>query len=104
MGTGSASSSAAEADNTLSLTSAWGIYAGAIGLMALTIGFFANFSFLVYIAIGVYMSRGVMRRLIEWHPMYDTLYNVTSAKLWMVGLWPLQMLMLLFRLTVNRAL
>jgi hypothetical protein len=32
------------------------------------------------------------------------LYNVTSAKLWMVVLWPIHMGSLLFRLTVNKAL
>jgi energy-converting hydrogenase Eha subunit E len=76
----------------MGLMTAWGSYAGA--LLAL----------FVYIAIGVVMSRVVMRRMVQWHPMYDTLYNVTSAKLGMVALWPLQMGSLLFRLTVNKVL
>ena len=54
--------------------------------------------------MGIYMTRSVMRRLIEWHPQYSTLHNVAGAKLGMVFLWPLQMLSLLFKLSINRLL
>ena len=54
--------------------------------------------------MGIYMTRTVMRRLIEWHPQYSTLHNVAGAKLSMVFLWPIQMLSLLFKLSVNRLL
>lgn len=88
----------------LGLMTAWGCYAAALLAMFLTVKLFGAVGFYLYIVIGIAMSRVMMRRLIQWHPMYDTLYNVTSAKLWMAVLWPLQMGSLLFRLTVNKVL
>ena len=90
--------------DNLKLSTAWAIYSAAIFVFVLfiftipvLIGFF-------YIPTGIYMTRYIMGRLIEWHPNYSTLYNVTSAKLQMVVLWPINMLFLLLRLTVNRVL
>ncbi len=88
----------------MGLMTAWGWYAGALLAMVLTVKLFGELGFYLYIGIGIAMSRVVMRQLVQWHPMYDTLYNVTSAKLWMAVLWPLQMGSLLFRLTVNKVL
>ena len=52
----------------------------------------ASFLFLmalvVYFPIGVYLNRNVLRRVIEWHPMYNTLENVTQSKMKFFGLWP----------------
>ena len=50
------------------------------------------------------MTRIVMRGLIEWHPNYNTLHNVVSAKLSMFVLWPIQMPALLFKLMVNKVM
>jgi uncharacterized protein (DUF983 family) len=88
----------------MGLMTAWGSYAGALLAMTMAVKLSSELALFVYIAIGVVMSRVVMRRMVQWHPMYDTLYNVTSAKLGMVALWPLQMGSLLFRLTVNKVL
>jgi hypothetical protein len=59
---------------------------------------------LVYLACGFVMTRYVMRGVMEFHPVYNTVANVFSAKIWMFLLWPLSMLILLFKLTVNSAL
>lgn len=91
-------------DAGMGLMTAWGCFAGALLTLVLTSKLSGELGFFVYIAIGIAMSRVVMRRLVQWHPTYDTLYNVTSAKLWMAVLWPLQMGSLLFRLTVNKVL
>lgn len=58
----------------------------------------------VYVVTGFVMTRVVMRGLIEWHPNYNTLHNVVSAKLSMFVLWPIQMPALLFKLMVNRVM
>lgn len=59
---------------------------------------------LVYLACGFVMTRYVMRGVMEFHPVYSTVANVFSAKIWMFLLWPLSMFMLLFKLTVNSTL
>lgn len=97
---------AAEMTGTqMGLGMAWGIYAASIafmwGLVALQ---WFGFAFTAYLVIGFVMTRIVMRNLIEWHPIYNTVGNVFSAKVWMFLLWPLRMLILLFQLTTNRVL
>ena len=67
-------------------------------------GVFANLAFLAYFGSGIYLGRAVLRRIIEWHPTYSTLYNVTSAKLWMFFLWPAQYFFLFMRLGINKVL
>lgn len=89
----------------LSLGAAWAIWAGAAGVMTLlvTLQLFL-IAFHVYLVLGFVMTRIVMRRLIEFHPAYNTLDVVFSAKVRMFFLWPLSMLNLLIRLSVSRAL
>lgn len=41
-----------------------------------------SFAVLAYLGCGFYLSRAVLSRVVEWHPVYNTLENVTSAKLW----------------------
>ena len=59
---------------------------------------------LVYFAAGFVMTRYVMRGIMDFHPVYNTIGNVFSAKVSMFLLWPLSMLLLLFKLSVNAAL
>lgn len=61
-------------------------------------------AFFFYIGAGIYLNRGVLRKLIEWHPMYNTLYNVTSTKLKFFLFWPLTYFFLFMRLGVNKVL
>ena len=84
---------------------AWGVWAGAIGLMWALIALqWLNAAVWAYLGLGFVMTRIAMRRLIEFHPMHNTLANVVSAKLWMFFAWPLRMLMLLLHLSINKAL
>src|SRR5699024_2280747 len=46
----------------------------------------------------------VLRKVIEWHPMYNTLGNVTSDKLKFFFLWPITYFLLFIRLGVNKVL
>lgn len=81
-----------------------------IGIFALLIflgkyiDVFSLLAILFYPAAGVYLNRSVLRRLITWHPMYNTLYNVTSEKLKFMLLWPIMYLFLFVRLGINKAI
>lgn len=57
-----------------------------------------------YFLIGIFLSVVVLRRLIEWHPMYDTLDNVSSAKLYTIAFWPISYPILFFKLFVAKHL
>ncbi|MDO8767379.1 MAG: zinc ribbon domain-containing protein [Burkholderiaceae bacterium] len=89
---------------SFTLLQGWGYYAASCVSLGVLIWFIPSIGVLGYLAIGVFMSRFVMRRLVEWHPQYNTLNNVVSAKIWMVILWPLRMLILLVQLSVNHVL
>lgn len=89
---------------SLTVVQGWGYYA-ASGLGVAALFWLApSAGVLGYLAIGVFMSRFVMRRLVQWHPQYNTLHNVVSAKFWMVLAWPLRMLVLLLQLSANHLL
>lgn len=77
-----------------------------IGMLVLSVymSVLAGLSVLFYIAAGFYLNRSVLPRLIEWHPMYNTLANVTSEKLKLFLAWPLTYLMLFMKLGVNKLL
>ena len=66
--------------------------------------FFGSLAFFGYFAAGLYLNRGVLRKIIVWHPMYNTLYNVTSEKLKFFFLWPISYFFLFVRLGINRAI
>lgn len=89
---------------TLTLLQGWGCFYAGLVIMGISAWIGFRMGAIMYLAIGIFMSRFVMRRLIEWHPNYNTLYNVVSAKIWMVLLWPVRMLMLLLQLTANKVL
>jgi hypothetical protein len=61
-------------------------------------------AFVVYGAIGVFLNRRVLRRLIHWHPVYNTISNVSGGKLQMLLAWPLAYPLLFFRLGVMKYL
>lgn len=84
---------------------AWLVYLAALGLWlgALSLSW-GGVAVIVYLAAGFVMTRVVMRGLIEFHPVHNTIANVFSAKIWMFLLWPIQMLVLLLKLSVNRVL
>lgn len=87
----------------------WGACLGAFILLvaiasSFSSGFFGGLAFFFYMGAGFYLSRAVLRKIIEWHPMYNTLYNVTSDKLKFFFLWPTMYLFLFIRLGINKVL
>ena len=60
--------------------------------------------FFTYCGCGIYLNRTVLRKLVKWHPMYNTIGNVSNAKLSKAVLWPTSYFMLFFRLGVNKVL
>lgn len=97
--------STAAQDGGMTLRKAWAIYAASL----LVIAGLASLEWVgavigTYLALGFVMTRIVMGGLIEWHPVYNTLANVFSAKVGMFFLWPIRMFILLFQISVNRAL
>lgn len=58
----------------------------------------------LYLVIGIVFSRILLRRLIEWHPVYNTLQGVANSKLKMALFWPLTYPLLFIRLVVVRYL
>jgi hypothetical protein len=65
---------------------------------------FGYLAFFFYIGSGVYLNRSVLRKIVEWHPMYNTLYNVTSSKMKFFLFWPVTYLFLFMRLGINKIL
>ena len=57
-----------------------------------------------YFAFGFYLNRVVLRGLIEWHPIYNYVENVSMAKLSYFLLWPLRYPVLFFQLAVDKLL
>lgn len=98
-------------DSSMSLRKGIGIYtaflASFIILVNLSIAitwFPGSVAFFSYLIFGFLLNRIVLRGLIEWHPMYNTLQNVSSAKLSSFFLWPISYAGLFFRLAVNKVL
>lgn len=94
-----------ESSSGMSLGTAWMIYGVAVVVLLCTFVLPVGPAFLpIYLVTGFVMTRFVMRGIMEFHPVYSTIANVFSAKIWMFLLWPLQMGILLIKLTVNSAL
>lgn len=93
-----------EKETTFTLSKATLHYAGGLALNAACLWMVPELFLIPYLCAGYWMTRVVMRQLIEWHPNYNTLDNVVSAKLKMFALWPFQMAGLLLKLSFNKAL
>lgn len=63
-----------------------------------------NLAFLCYFGAGIYLNRSVLRKIIEWHPMYNTIENVSSAKVKYFLFWPIAYLFLFIRLGINKVI
>jgi hypothetical protein len=89
----------------MSLGTAWMIYgAGLLVLLGISVIPVGPLYLPIYLVIGFIMTRIVMRGIMEFHPAYNTVANVFSAKIWMFLLWPLSMGILLFKLTINSSM
>jgi hypothetical protein len=62
------------------------------------------FFLILYLVAGFIMNRLVLRGLIKWHPMYNTIENVSRGKLGMLFGWPVQYPVLFFKLLVVKHL
>ena len=59
---------------------------------------------LAYLGAGIFLNRTVLRSLIAWHPVYNTLQNVASAKFRQMLLWPFSYPALFIQLGVAKHL
>ena len=57
-----------------------------------------------YLAAGFHLNRTVLRQIVSWHPVYNTLENVSMIKLRYFLFWPVTYLALCFRLLINKVL
>lgn len=88
-----------------------GVYAGCLTTLFVLISLWTTFksfpgavAFFGYLGLGFLLNRVVLRGLIEWHPMHNTLANVSSAKLGMLVFWPIRYAVLFFQLLVSKHL
>ncbi|WP_158782773.1 hypothetical protein [Pantoea sp. BAV 3049] len=100
-----------KAGSYISLRKSVGIYVSLLVLMIILLVLSSRLSwfpgiipFIAYFACGFILNRIVLRRLIEWHPLYNTLANVSGAKISSFLMWPLAYFILFFRLTINKIL
>lgn len=94
---------ASSADN-ISIGKAFLIY---LLCIAVAIGSgFINWIFfiVVYIVCGIYLTKWILPKLVEWHPMYNTVQNVFEAKMGFIFLWFVQYPVLFFKLAVTKYL
>ena len=59
---------------------------------------------ITYVICGFYLNRNILPRLIEYHPVYDTLENVTQHKLAMFKFWPVKYPKLFIQLLIKKNL
>ena len=45
--------------------------------------------FFEYFAVGIFLSKHVLAKLVDWHPMYNTVSNVAKAKIKQLLFWPI---------------
>lgn len=57
-----------------------------------------------YIVIGVALNLVVLRNLIEFHPIYNTIEHQSGAKISMILLWPIKYPMLYMKIFVTKHL
>jgi hypothetical protein len=85
----------------------WGICLGIFILLCFGGYYFdllGAIAFFFYLGAGFYLNRNVLARLVEWHPVYNTLDNVTSEKLKFFIGWPILYLPLFVKLGIDKVL
>lgn len=75
-----------------------------VKLASATTWFSGAIPFFAYFVFGFLMNRVVLRGLVEWHPVYNTIENVSSSKLRALILWPISYPVLFFKLGVIKHL
>ena len=64
----------------------------------------SNIKFLFYIFSGIYLGKKVLFKLVEFHPIYNTLNNVFMVKVGFFLLWPVAYPFLFVKLFIIRIL
>jgi len=84
-----------------------GIYAALLVVLMILINLATEVSwfpgvivFFAYFVFGFIMNRMVLRGLIEWHPVHNTVENVFSSKLRSLIFWPISYPALFLKLGV----
>lgn len=73
--------------------------------LAIALTWFSNaIPSVAYFTFGFIINRFVLRGLVEWHPVYNTLENVFSSKLQAFIFWPIVYPILFFKLGVAKHL
>lgn len=92
-------------DASMTIGKGLGIYALCLVSLA-ALASFTSFgpAAIGYLVLGFILNRVVLRGLIEWHPVYNTIENVSSSKLRALIFWPLSYLVLFFKLGVVKHL
>ncbi|AOJ95402.1 hypothetical protein V6G44_003834 [Burkholderia multivorans] len=93
----------------MSLGKAFGFYMAAVvaliaGAVIAGISKAVIVYFVVYFACGIFLNRTVLRNLITFHPVYNTLHNVFSTKVRALIFWPISYLVLIGKIAVVRAI
>ena len=60
--------------------------------------------FVVYFGCGFFLNKTVLPRLVEFHPVWATVDNISSLKLWSFLLWPIRYFFLLMKLGITKVL
>jgi hypothetical protein len=95
---------------TITLGKAFIIYLINVGVVSLLIflasiaDFFGGVSIVAYFIAGLVMNRIVLRNLIEFHPMYNTLQYVFQTKVRAMIFWPIQYLVLITKIGVSKVI
>lgn len=55
---------------------------------------------LVYFSCGIYLNIRLLKNLVEWHSVYNTLNNVSSEKLAFILAWPLKYIVLFIQIAI----
>ena len=99
--------------NGMSLPAAMGRWALCVAVVLLVFALFGQgpepiggliMAIIAYISCGVYLNRKVLPRLVDFHPVYNTLNNVTRDKLNMFKLWPISYPKLFFHLWIDKTI
>jgi len=88
-----------------------GLYLACLLVMAvaffawLHLPWFSGFALIgAYLACGLLLCRTILRRLVVWHPIYDTVDVVAATKLRFFFLWPITFGLLLTQLVIQKLL
>jgi len=96
-------------ETAISLSQAWLYYFASLlicilcGLILLELQF-VELTIIPYFCIGIFLNRKVLRNLVKFHPIYDTLTNVSNTKLTAIVVWPVFYVVIFIKLAIVKYL